>query len=224
MTSDSNLDRELEALCVETATDVLARELDAEDTLFDFAVATIRESLRSETVSEENFFEQLAGAILRRDEESAADEARAAEFVGDFVNALCNHPACLRSNSRKAAEYEILFSAVNDLSVSGEDEDKAAVNRRAMWEKFVDLLAEGDQPLWEIDHDGFQRAMVSAFETGTKYPGFSFVALAKAIQDRKVAAEIRRLRRKLGLPKLRSTRVAGDGYWPPGPRAWEEVK
>ncbi len=147
----------------------------------------------------EFIFGELVRQIEASDAACAADEAIAVEFVANFVSHLCNAPILLRSNGRKIAKYKILFSAANTLSTAGEDEDEAANKRRDSWEQFTNLLGMADWPLWNGDHDEFQRSIVVAFEGGVKDANFSFTALANQIRKEEADVEIRRIRRSLGL-------------------------
>lgn len=153
---------------------------------------------------------EFSDELVRRAEE--ADVRRAAEFVENFLAEMVSFPSSsLRSNRLKVAKYGILFSAANDLSTSGE-EDEPARKRRAMWEKFSDLLARGEWHLLERDDDRFRKAIIAAFKTAAQHPGFSFVTLAESIKKEERSRAIRALRRKLQEDAQRAVRRAtGDG-------------
>jgi hypothetical protein len=200
MTLENELDRELDALCFRAAVELLDQDdPEADLRLVYFA----NEIIVGGRMKNENDIESTFGEILRQIEASevvrASDEISAGEFIGDFVGELCNAPILIRSNSRKAAKFGILFSAANTLSVAGEDEGELADKRRDFWEQFSLQLGMADWPLWEGDHDEFQRAIVAAFESGVKDANFSFAALAQQIRKEEADVEIQRIRRSLGL-------------------------
>src|ERR1700675_258348 len=87
---------ELDELCADVATQFLAFRADGADdgeaTLIDYSVRTVMS--RSETVTDENIdVDLLSSEVLRRTEQ--ADQARATEFVEDFVVSMLDHPAAL---------------------------------------------------------------------------------------------------------------------------------
>lgn len=212
MLKDSQLDRELDALCFRTAADIL--DHDESDPEIDIRLVAFSKEIivGGQNLKNENDVESLFGEIVRQieagDAAYAADEVAAGQFISDFVSHLCNAPILLRSNSRKAAKFEILFSAANTLSVCGEDESEAANKRRDFWEEFSCALGMAEMSLWDGDHDEFQRIIVAAFESGVRDRNFSFTALAKQIRQEEAAVEIQRIRKSLGLPVKRPVRRA----------------
>lgn len=140
---------------------------------------------------------KFAGELLRQAEQ--ADQDRATEFVEDFVVSMLNHPAVLRSNSRKAADYSILCAAACNLETSKEEGEP--------WETFHFLLADADFYLFDKNHAAFRASIVKAFKVAAQRQGFSFVELAEAIRAEQNRAAIRRLRRKLGPGKRAASAI-----------------
>ena len=191
---DARLEQyQLRSLCAAAASQLLAAETDEGDdqdaALTEFAVRTIQKSLGGKDVSNESF-DSIVDEFVRETEQHESE--RASKFVANFVTHMLDHPMCLRSNSRKIAEYEILFSAACDLACSQEDEEGEP------WETFSTKLASADPTFPVLDDDGtpeqFRKQIIAAFQFVVRRPGFSFVELAKAIKQAQADDSVRRYR------------------------------
>jgi len=198
MTNEEKLDCELNDLVWRAAIDTLAAQTESDTDLRHFAAATIRASRGGNEMDDKDKLETLdVHAELARIREQQKHDAM--EFVRKFVVDLCDHPMYLRSNSKKARQFDILFEAACDLSVTHGDEEGEP------WDSFSLKLASADPaPDFRIfDDDGtpekFRKYIIAAFQFVVRQPGFSFVELARAIQDAKHREELRAVRRRLGL-------------------------
>ena len=196
MTNEEKLDCELNDLVWRAAIDTLAAQTESDTDLRHFAAATIRASRGGNEMDDKDKLETLdVHAELARIREQHKHDAM--EFVRKFVVDLCDHPMYLRSNSKKARQFDILFGAACDLACSQEGGEIEP------WETFSTKLASADPtfPVWDDDGtpEQFRKQIISAFEFVVRQPGFSFVGLARAIQDAKHREELRAVRRRLGL-------------------------
>ena len=187
---DARLEQyQLRSLCAAAASQLLAAETDEGDdqdaALTEFAAQTIQKSLGGKDVSNESFGSIVDEFVRETDQH---ESERSSKFVAAFVSNMLDHPACLRSNSRKMSAWNVLLGAACTLETSQNDEEGAP------WDKFAEIVASAD-PLWdEVTPETFRKTIIRAFEDTIKHPRFSFLALAEAIKREQAGESVRRFR------------------------------
>jgi hypothetical protein len=206
-------------LCIDVAADVLAKDLDIDESIFDFALATIRKPLRSEnTVNHKEIreIEKALAPLVHHFEavESAQAEARAkneaevkaaAEFLEKFLRELCNLPTVPVINGRKSPKekmFDTLHHALIQMSLESEPDADDPNREEYPWENFAEAVGRAGIHIDFGEHNKFRRAMIDAFWAAAQHPNFSMIGLANEIRNAKYLEQERRLRLKIELRAL----------------------
>lgn len=192
MPNEDKTDRQLAELCYRVALDVLADKIDPVAHCFAAGIIDVSrgEKSMSDKISEIEALAELNRLAVQ------SEQSRATSAIGDFVTRLCDLPITTRSNSVKFRDYGILLSSACTLAVTSASPEQEPDE---CWEIFEEKIAFASNPLEDGDAEEFKRAIVAAFKAVVHRSDFSFVALDAQIRHERNLADLRFIRRKLGI-------------------------